>query len=107
MLQYIGIGLVFAMFMVMVGNVAIYGVPEKVKKEANEDEVEAATICGDQEGDSDRKEEYILTETTDEENILSYSRTVSNDEEVMAQNDDDKITAAETFSEDLEDQETR
>ena len=57
MLQYIGIGLVFAMFMVMVGNVAIYGVPEKVKKEANEDEVEAATICGDQEGDSDRKEE--------------------------------------------------
>ena len=57
MLQYIGIGLVFAMFMVMVGNVAIYGVPEKVKKEANEDEVEAATICGDQEGDSDSKEE--------------------------------------------------
>ena len=27
MLQFIGIGLVFAMFMVMVGNVAIYGVP--------------------------------------------------------------------------------
>ena len=107
MLQYIGIGLVFAMFMVMVGNVAIYGVPEKVKKEANEDEAEAATKCGDQEGDSDRKEEYILTETTDEENILSYRRTVSNNEEVMDQNDDDKITAAEALTEDLEDQETR
>ena len=57
MLQYIGIGLVFVMFMVMVGNVAIYGVPEKVKKEANEDKAEAANKSGDQEGDSDRKEE--------------------------------------------------
>ena len=45
-LQYVGIFIVFAMFLVMVANVAIYGVPEKPKKEVGvqEDKAKSASL---------------------------------------------------------------
>ena len=39
-LQYIGFGVVFVMFLVMIANTAIYGVPEKPTKESNQVESE-------------------------------------------------------------------